>query len=78
MLLESKKPDDAIEILERAMSLNPTNGENYYYLAEAWLQKGNVKQAEEYNHLAGMYLDRDQKWVARIEAQAKKIRGRRR
>jgi hypothetical protein len=34
-LLEQKKVDEAIKVLERAVNLNPSNGQNYYYLAEA-------------------------------------------
>ncbi|MFH0812794.1 MAG: tetratricopeptide repeat protein [Pseudomonadota bacterium] len=72
-LLEIKKVDDAIEVLERAMSLNPANGQNYYYLAEAWFIKGNIKQAEEFNHLASIYLEGDQGWMVRIIAQKNRI-----
>jgi len=42
MFLENNQPDDAIGILERALNLNPDNGRNYYYLAEAWLMKWNI------------------------------------
>jgi hypothetical protein len=46
--LRSNKPDEAVRTLERAVNLHPTNGGNYYYLAEAWLMKGNVRQAREF------------------------------
>jgi hypothetical protein len=72
-LLERKKVDDAIRVLERAVSLNPGNGQNYYYLAEACLQKRNIKQAEEFNSLAGTYLEGDQNWMLKVEEQKKRI-----
>ena len=37
-LLKEDKPDQAIRLLEQAISLDPDNGQCYYYLAEAWLQ----------------------------------------
>ena len=73
-LLERKKVDDAIRVLERAVSLNPANGQNYYYLAEAWLFQRNIKQAEEFNYLAGIYLEGDQKWMLGVEEQKKRIK----
>jgi tetratricopeptide (TPR) repeat protein len=74
VLLEQKKVDDAISVLERAVSLNPANGQNYYYLAEAWLLKRNIKQADEFNYLAGIYLEGDQTWMLRVEEQKKRIK----
>jgi hypothetical protein len=74
VLLEQKKVDDAITVLERAVSLNPGNGQNYYYLAEAWLFKRNIKQAEEFNSLAGTYLEGDQTWMLKVEDQKKRIK----
>jgi tetratricopeptide (TPR) repeat protein len=76
VLLESGKVDDAITTLERAMNVNPSNGQNYYYLAEAWLKKGNPSQAREFNRLAAMYLRNDPDWVNRINAQQERIRTR--
>ncbi len=72
ILLESGKPDDAIRLLERAMSLNPANGQNYFYLAEAWLLKGNISQAEEFNRLANIYLKSDI-WINKISKQKQQI-----
>jgi len=72
MLVERKSYDDAIRILERAISLNPRNGENYYYMAEAWLGKGNSSQAREFNRLAGMYLS-ESDWKLRVEEQRRGI-----
>jgi tetratricopeptide (TPR) repeat protein len=72
-LLERGKTDDAISLLERAVSLHPTNGENYYYLAEAWLMKGNPAQAAEFNRLAGTYLKEDPLWMEKVLTQRKRI-----
>jgi tetratricopeptide (TPR) repeat protein len=72
-LLERGKADDAISFLERAVSLHPTNGVNYYYLAEAWLVKGNPGQAEEFNRLAGIYLKEDAHWMEKVLGQRKRI-----
>ena len=60
--MEQDKPDDAIRTLERAINLDPANGLNYYYLADAWIIKGNYKQAKEVNRLAHIYLNEDVKW----------------
>lgn len=73
MLLESGKVDEAIGVLERAVSIYPSNGKNYYYLAEAWLRKGNVAQAREWNRLAGMYLAGDSEWAPRVYEQRGRI-----
>jgi hypothetical protein len=74
VLLEQKKVDGAISVLERAVSLNPANGQNYYYLAEAWLIKRNIKQAEEFNSLAEIYLEGDQTWMPKVEDQKNRIK----
>ncbi len=71
--LKNKKPDEAIRVLERAVNLNPRNGENYYYLAEAWLMKANAAQAKEFNHLAEMYIKTDVEWKSRIQSQKERI-----
>lgn len=73
MLLESGKVDEAIGVLERAVNISPSNGINYYYLAEAWLRKGNVMQAREWNRLAGMYLAGDSEWSPRVYEQRGRI-----
>jgi tetratricopeptide (TPR) repeat protein len=74
ILLDSGRPDDAIRILEQAVSLNPNNGQNYYYLSAAWLLKGNTAQAREFNHLAGIYLKGDAEWMRRVMDQKEQIR----
>jgi tetratricopeptide (TPR) repeat protein len=76
VLLETEKVDDAITTLERAMNVNPSNGQNYYYLAEAWLKKGNPSQAREFNRLAAMYLKDDPNWMSRVNDQQERIRPR--
>ncbi|RPJ20768.1 MAG: hypothetical protein EHM26_04950 [Desulfobacteraceae bacterium] len=76
VLLESGKVDDAITTLERAMNVNPSNGQNYYYLAEAWLKKGNSSQAREFNRLAAMYLKDEPGWMNRVQDQQERIRRR--
>jgi hypothetical protein len=75
MLIERKSYDDAIRVLERAISLNPRNGENYYHMAEAWYRKGNQTQAAEFNRLAGMYLS-EPPWKERVEHQHRAIQSR--
>lgn len=77
-LLQSGKIDEAISVLSRAVSLNPTNGKNYYYLSEAWLLKGNTAQAQEFNQLARLYLEGDPKWRVRVMAQRDRIEKRNR
>ena len=74
MFLENNQPDDAIGILERALNLNPDNGRNYYYLAEAWLMKWNIGQAAEFNRLAEIYLKDDSEWLYRVILQRQRIK----
>ena len=73
ILIEEKRPDAAIRILERAMNLYPKNGKVYYYLSEAWLLKDNIAQASEFNRLARIYLQKDPDWANRVERQRIKI-----
>jgi len=72
-LLNKGKPDAAIRVLERAINLNPGSGENYYYLSEGWLQKGEAKQAKEFNSLAEIYLNEYSDWTVRIARQKDRI-----
>lgn len=72
-LLEERKPDKAIRALEQAVSLHPTNGQNYYYLSEAWLTKGSASQAKEFNNLAEIHLKEDNEWMIRVANQADRI-----
>jgi hypothetical protein len=73
VLLEQGKTDDAISVLERAVSISPTNGQNYYYLAEAWRTKKDTRQAEEFNRLASLYLQGDPEWMVRVLEQRRRI-----
>jgi Tfp pilus assembly protein PilF len=72
--LAADQPDHAIRSLEQAISLNPDDGRCYYYLAEAWLQKGNASQAGQYNSLAKNYLNKNKEWKTRVDKQADRIR----
>jgi tetratricopeptide (TPR) repeat protein len=76
-LLLKNQPDDAIKVLEQAVNLNPTGGQNYYYLSEAWIMKGNLGQASEYNTLAASYLRSDPEWRGRVQEQRERIEERR-
>jgi len=72
--LESRRPDEAIRILERAVNLDPHNGRNFYYLAEAWLMKGVTGQAREFNRLAEIYLaGENASWSQRVKRQKKRM-----
>jgi len=66
-------PDAAIRVLERSVALDSNSGQNYYYLAEAWLVKQNAHQAREFNRLADMHLGRDLDWKNRIDRQNDRI-----
>ncbi len=72
-LLENKKIDDAIRLFERAIGLNPQNGENYYYLAEGWLAKGRLQQAREFSRLAVLYLGDNPQWKDKVRTQTETI-----
>lgn len=73
LLLESKKPDEAIRTLEKALNIDPRNGRNYYFLAEAWLKKGNRRQSLEFNRMAELYLARDTIWTDKVRRQKERI-----
>lgn len=72
-LLAADRTDDAITVLERALSLDAENGRNYYYLSEAWLRKENFDQAREFNRLAEMYFRDDPKWLQSVARQRGRI-----
>ena len=71
--LKAGKPDKAIRVLEQAINLNPVNGQNYYYLAEAWLMKKNFTEAREFNSLAELHLKDDSAWLEKVARQADRI-----
>jgi len=72
-LIEAGKTDNAIQVLEQAISLNPNNGQNYYYLSEAWLKKGFAAEARPFNRLAESHLKGDKDWEKRVTRQAERI-----
>jgi tetratricopeptide (TPR) repeat protein len=72
-LIEAGEADKAIQVLEQAISLNPTNGQNYYYLSEAWLLKGFAPEARGFNDLAESHLKGDKDWEKRVARQAERI-----
>ncbi len=72
--LDGGKPDQAIDVLERALSVYPGNGKTHYYMAEAWVMKKNKRQALEFNRLARMYLSGDDAWRDKVADQQKRIR----
>jgi tetratricopeptide (TPR) repeat protein len=72
-LIEAGEADKAIQVLEQAISLNPTSGRNYYYLSEAWLLKGFAPEARGFNDLAESHLKGDQDWEKRVARQAERI-----
>ena len=73
LLIQEGKPDEAIRTLERALNLYPANGDTYYYMAEAWLMKGNIQQAKEFHGFAAIYLRDHAQWRSRLNAQQEKI-----
>ena len=72
-LLNGGQTDNAIRLLEKAIGLNPSNGQSYYYLAQAWMKKGIYSEAKEFNNLAQIYLQDDKKWMSRVEKQSNQI-----
>lgn len=66
--------DRAISVLEKAIALEPANGQNYFYLAEAWLLKGNLYQALNFNELAEIHFKSDENWERRIHDQRRRIK----
>lgn len=72
-LLNQGNTEDAIRVFEQSMSLNPQNGQNYFFIAEAWLLKSNHLLAEEFNVLAEIYLKEDPEWMTRVLEQRRRI-----
>lgn len=71
--LNAGRPDSAIRSFEQAIGLNPNNGQCYYYLAQAWLAKGDLSEARQFNNLARDYLEGDPHWEERVLDQALRI-----
>lgn len=76
-LLERGDIDGALRLLERAVGINPSDGPGYYYLAEAWIAKGNLDQASRFNTLASIYLRKDRSWSRQAKGQKKRIAAKR-
>lgn len=72
-LLKENQPDKAIRVLEQAITLDPENGRNYYYMAEAWLLKEVASEAKEFNLLAELHLKGHDEWMIRVAQQADRI-----
>ena len=72
-LIEAGQADNAISVLEQAISLNPNNGQNYYYLSEAWLMKGFAAEARQFNSLAESHLTGNKDWEKLVARQAERI-----
>jgi len=68
-LLDLNQPDDAIDMLERAIALDPKEGRNYYYLSKGWMIKKNATQAIEFNNLAEIYLGYSEEWAHKVKEQ---------
>ena len=71
--IKTGEADSAIRVLEQAISLNPGNGQNYYYLSEAWLMKGFTAKARQFNGLAKSHLTDDKDWENLVTRQAERI-----
>ena len=72
-LLTKNNFDGAIRALERAVGINPSDGQGYYYLAEAWLESGNSQLAARFNALAALYLRDNAAWDQRVRWQKERI-----
>ncbi len=72
-LIEEGQENDAITTLEQAINLNSANSLSYYYMAEAWLRKGDTDRALKFNILAKSGLSASREWSARVEAQRERI-----
>ena len=72
--LKNSRPDSAMRSFERAVQLHPDGCGAYYYMAEAWLQKGDLRRARQFNRLARSYADQDPYWERRIRNQARQLK----
>lgn len=72
-LLHLQRYDEAIRVLEKAITLEPRSGDHYFLLAEAWLGKGVPGQARHYHVLATRYLGAQPDWQSALAAQAARI-----
>lgn len=72
-LIQKKKYDRAIRVLERAVGIHPGDGRAYFYLAQAWLGKKDLNRAARFNEMAILYLRDDPAWKRRARDQKEKI-----
>jgi predicted Zn-dependent protease len=72
-LLERGRPDEAIRVLERSLRIDPGNPQSAFYLAEAWIQKGNRSQAEAFHRVANVHLSHDPRWEQRLRSQRRRL-----
>ena len=72
-LIAARKADEAIRTLEKALNIDPQNGRCYYYLAEAWLLKGDSARAAQFNRLAATHLKNDRSWGPKVNIQKQRI-----
>ena len=72
-LIAARKTDEAIRTLEKALNIDPQNGRCYYYLAEAWLLKGDPTRAAQFNRLAASHLKNDRSWGSKVSTQKQRI-----
>ncbi len=73
-LLEAGRIDAAIREFERAVGLNPHHGPGYFYLAKAWMAKGDWSQAASFHRQAEVHLRGDAQWAERLRFQGAEIR----
>jgi Tfp pilus assembly protein PilF len=71
--LNAGRPDNAIRSFEQAISLDPNYGQCYYYMAQAWMAKGVVSEAMQFNDLARDYLKDQAQWEERVFEQTLRI-----
>jgi tetratricopeptide (TPR) repeat protein len=75
--LKAGQVDAAIRLFEKALSQSPRFGPGYYYLAEAWLTKPNVTQAQAFHDQAALYLGEQPDWRRRVADQQRRIENKR-
>jgi len=57
-------PDDAVQSLGRAISIDPSNSYAYFYLGRAWLSSKNYEQALTFFKRAQIGFDANPGWLA--------------
>ncbi len=72
-LLERGRPGESIRVLERALRIDPGNGQSAFYLAEAWIMKGDLAQAEAFHRVASSQLSGSPDWAARLRDQGRRL-----